>query len=185
VDPSAGAGPDWTKNNRDTQFYDGIKVQAVLNEIDGYDHGRTAQVGTPAIFGMNFQSVSTAEKLPTSPLAGVDARGGYVRRDGRWLPGPVLQDALAFVDASVGRRVDELARQGLTSSTTVIVSAKHGQSPIETNALRRIADGAIVDALNAAWTAQGHAGVLVSFAIDDDAMYMWLSDRSPSAFAWA
>ena len=69
------ARPDWTTNNRDTQFYDGIKVRAVLNEIDGHDHSGTAHVGVPAIFGMNFQSVSTAEKLPTSPIGGVEPAG--------------------------------------------------------------------------------------------------------------
>ena len=41
----------------------------MLNEIDGFDHSGTRQVGTPAIFGMNFQTVSTAEKLPTSRTA--------------------------------------------------------------------------------------------------------------------
>ena len=46
--------------------YDSYKVQAVLNEIDGYDHSRKTKVGVPAIFGMNFQTVSTAEKLLTS-----------------------------------------------------------------------------------------------------------------------
>jgi hypothetical protein len=46
--------------------YDAFKVQAVLNWIDGFNHSRTQHVGVPAIFGMNFQTVSTAEKLPTS-----------------------------------------------------------------------------------------------------------------------
>ena len=66
TDPSlpAGPGPDWTTNNRDTQFYDAIKVRAILNEIDGRDHSGRAHPGVPGIFGMNFQSVSTAEKLP-------------------------------------------------------------------------------------------------------------------------
>ena len=36
---------------------------------------------------MNFQSVSTAEKLPTSPLSGLTANGGYVRQHGTWVPG--------------------------------------------------------------------------------------------------
>jgi hypothetical protein len=187
TDPSlpGGPGPDWTKNNRDTQFYDGIKVQAVLNEIDGYDHARTSQVGTPAILGMNFQTVSTAEKLPTSPLGSQQARGGYVNHDGHWVPGPVLVDALGYVDAQIGRMLYELNRQGLMSSTTVIVSAKHGQSPIQASALKRIDDGRIVDALNAAWDAHGGTGPLVAFAIDDDAMYIWLTDRSPAALSFA
>ena len=78
-----------------------------------------------------------------------------------------------------------MGKQHLLASTTVILSAKHGQSPIEATALKRIDDGNIIDALNAAWKAQGGTSDLVSFAIDDDAMLMWLSDRSRSAFHFA
>jgi hypothetical protein len=60
------AGDDWTSDNAATRQYDSYKVQAILNEIDGFDHSRTSHVGVPGIFGMNFQTVSTAEKLPTS-----------------------------------------------------------------------------------------------------------------------
>ncbi len=188
TDPSlpAGAGPDWTQNNQDTQFYDAIKVRSVLNEIDGLDHSGAHAVGVPAILGMNFQSVSTAEKLPSSPLGGVAAAGGYVFEHGRWVPGPVLQDALGFVDRQVGRMLAEIAHRHLLGTTAVIVSAKHGQSPIQTTALKRIDDGNVIDALNAAWQAHtGTTGNLVAFSIDDDAMYMWLADRSPAALQFA
>jgi hypothetical protein len=181
----AGAGPDWTANNQDTQFYDEIKVDSIINEINGFDHSGTTKVGVPAIFGMNFQSVSTAEKLPTSPLSGLTQNGGYVRHHGAWVPGPVLQDALGFVDAQVGRMLYQLNRQGLLASTTLILSAKHGQSPIETSSLERIDDGKIIDAANTAWTAHGGAGKLIAFAIDDDGMYVWLGDRSPAAVQFA
>jgi Type I phosphodiesterase / nucleotide pyrophosphatase len=185
TDPSGGVGPDWTKNNKDTQFYDGIKVHSVLNEIDGLDHGGTQHVGVPAILGMNFQSVSTAEKLPTSPLNGSSQPGGYVLQGGQWVPGPVLQDALTFVDSQLGRMVAELSKEHLLAKTAIIVSAKHGQSPIETSSLLRIDDGNVIDALNAAWQAHGGTGDLVAFAIDDDAMYLWLNDGSPAAKTFA
>jgi Type I phosphodiesterase / nucleotide pyrophosphatase len=187
TDPTLPAGPgdDWTKNNRDTQFYDGIKVRATLNEIRGWDHSGTMPVGTPAIFGMNFQSVSTAQKLPESPIDGVEQRGGYIRRHGAWVPGPVLRDALRFVDRSVGSMVSALRARHLLDSTTIIVSAKHGQSPIETTALKRIDDGVILGALDAAWTARGHSAPLVAAASDDDSMYVWLTDRSRRAIGFA
>ena len=187
TDPSLPAGPgaDFTANNADTQFYDSIKVEAVLNEIDGLDHGGSVAVGVPAIFGMNFQSVSTAQKLPASPVGGLSQAGGYLREHGCWVPGPVLTDALGFVDAQVGRMLYLLGRQRLLETTTVILSAKHGQSPIETSALKRIDDGKVVDALNAAWKAHGGKGDLVAFAINDDAMYLWLSDRSTDAISFA
>src|SRR5439155_17165854 len=46
----------------------------------------------------------------------------------------------------------------------------------------RVPDGPIIDGINAAWTA-AHPGTrdLVSFAVDDDVMLMWLSDRSQAA----
>jgi Type I phosphodiesterase / nucleotide pyrophosphatase len=173
------AGDDWTKVNTLTQQYDGYKVQAVLNQIDGYDHSRSVKLGTPAIFGMNFQSVSTGQKLPTSG----GQPGGYLA-DGV-TPGPVLAGALSFVDTQIGRFVAELATRGLTRHTAIIISAKHGQSPTVPAQLTRIPDGPIIDALNAAWVAAGHTGPLVSFAIDDDGVLMWLSDRSPTGTGFA
>ncbi|MFF5291039.1 alkaline phosphatase family protein [Paractinoplanes globisporus] len=173
------AGDDWTSVNRLTQQYDGYKVRAVLNEIDGYDHSRSVKLGTPAVFGMNFQTVSTAQKLPAS-----DGQAGGYEADGR-TPGPVLSSALDFVDSQLGRLTTELTRQHLADRTTIIVSAKHGQSPTAPAQLTRIDDGAIVDALNAAWNTAGHAGPLVAFAIDDDTVVMWLTDRSAAAATFA
>ncbi len=173
------AGADWTSDNALTQQYDGYKVRAVLNQIDGYDHSRSVKLGTPAIFGMNFQSVSTAQKLPTSG----GQPGGYLA-DGV-TPGPVLAGALSFVDTQVGRFVAELKARGLGDDTAVIVSAKHGQSPTVPAQLTRIPDGPIIDALNAAWDAAGHTGPLVAFAVDDDAMLIWLTDRSTAATGFA
>src|SRR5215472_4036121 len=69
--PTIGSPIDWTKDNQLTMQYDCYKVQAVLNEINGYDHSGTTKLGTPAIFGMNFQTVSTPQKLASSDgLAG-------------------------------------------------------------------------------------------------------------------
>jgi hypothetical protein len=173
------AGHDWTQVNRLTQQYDGYKVRAVLNQIDGYDHSRSVKLGVPAVFGMNFQTVSTAQKLPAS-----DGQAGGYLADGR-TPGPVLSAALDFVDAQVGRFTAELAGQHLAGRTTIIVSAKHGQSPTDPARLARIDDGAVIDGLNAAWTAAGHTGDLVAFAVDDDTMLIWLTDRSAAATAFA
>ena len=61
------AGDDWTTDNALTQEYDSTKVAAILNEINGFDHSGAHRVGTPAIFGMNFQTVSTAAEAPASP----------------------------------------------------------------------------------------------------------------------
>ena len=168
------AGNDWTQDNGLTQIYDSFKVQAMINEINGFDHSGTRSVGTPAIFGMNFQTVSTAEKLPT---------GGYMA-DGI-TPSGLLAGAFDYIDHQIGAMEAALKHRGVAGSTTIILSAKHGQSPINPNQLTRISDGAIIDAMNAAWKAAGHSGDLVAFAINDDGWLMWTNDRSPAATTFA
>jgi hypothetical protein len=174
------AGNDWTTDNAATMQYDSYKVQAVLNWIDGLDHSGRRHPGVPAIFGMNFQTVSTAEKLPTSD----GLTGGYL--PGGTTPGPLLVRALNYINTEVGKMVAEIQAQGLADSTAIILSAKHGQSPTDPNDLARVDDGPIIDGINAAWTA-AHPGAsgLVSFATDDDGMLLWLSDRSQAAANFA
>jgi hypothetical protein len=101
--PADPTQPDWTTDNLLTQKYDAYKVQAVINWINGHSHDGSGNPGTPAIFGMNFQTVSTGQKLPMSntegDMSGM-AKGGYLA-DGA-TPGPVLTNALDFVDKSLG-----------------------------------------------------------------------------------
>jgi len=177
------AGNDWTSVNSLTRQYDDYKVQAVLNEIRGDDHSGTRAVGVPAIFGMNFQSVSTAEKLPTS-----DGQVGGYNASGT-VPGPLLQSALAFVDRELTTIDRALKDAGEHGSTTVILSAKHGQSPQDSRSLKRINDGTVIDGLNAAW-ATAHPDApqpLVAASLNDDGMLLWFSngDRSGQADAFA
>src|SRR4029077_13645437 len=182
---------DWTTDNLSTQQYDGYKVKAVLNWIEGHTHDGSGNPGTPAIFGMNFQSVSTGQKLPTSrtegDLSGTSA-GGYLA-DG-FTPGPGLRNALNFLDESLGKMVNALQGHGLLEHTAIIVWAKHGQSPMNIAALNRIKDGTIIDALNHAWNIAHQGGnpnatPLVAFGVDDDGMILWLNDRSKIATDFA
>jgi len=156
--------------------YDSYKVQAVLNEIDGYDHSGKHNVGVPGIFGLNFQTVSTAQKLPTSD----GLTGGYL--PGGKVPGPLLVRALNYINTQIGAMVARIQAQGLAGSTAIIISAKHGQSPTDPGDLARVPDSPIVSAINAAWTAAHPAAkALVIFSTDDDGMLWWLSDRSQAA----
>jgi hypothetical protein len=187
ANPQAPTDPnqnDWTTDNLLTQQYDGYKVTAVLNWIQGHNHDGSGNQGTPAIFGMNFQSVSTGQKLPTSKTEGDPsgtAHGGYLA-DG-FTPGPVLRNALTFVDQSLGSMVSALQERGLREHTAIIISAKHGQSPMNIAALNRINDGMIIDALNLAWGNTQQP--LVAFGVDDDGMLLWLNDRSRAATDFA
>ncbi|WP_223692752.1 alkaline phosphatase family protein [Leifsonia poae] len=171
---------DWTTDNAATQQYDGYKVQAVVNEIHGKDHSGAKAAAVPAIFGMNFQAVSTAQKLPTSD----GLTGGYLT--GGAVPAALLSRALDFVDTSVSSFESALKATGHLNDTAIILSAKHGQSPTDPAALKRVPDGPIIAGLNAAWKAtHPTAADLVTFSTDDDIMQLWLSDRSPAATGFA
>jgi hypothetical protein len=103
---------DYTTCMPSVMAYDDVKVQAVINEIDGKtsDGGKSARV--PTILGMNFQAVSVGEKLPV---------GGY--QDADATPSALLESAIAHVDASLGRMLAELKAKHLYDSTVVIVTA--------------------------------------------------------------
>jgi arylsulfatase A-like enzyme len=156
--------------------YDSYKVQAVVNEIDGYNHSRTSHVGVPALFGMNFQTVTTAEQQPTSD----GLTGGYL--PGGKVPGPLLVRALNYVDTEIGVMVAQIRAQGLASSTAIIITSKQGQSPTNPNDFKRVNDAPIMAAVDAAWAkAHPHTAPLVVYTSDDDVMLWWLSNRSQAA----
>ncbi len=185
---------DWAHIEAATKQYDGYKVSAVLHEIDGRDHSGTHRVGTPAVFGMNFQVVSVAQKIRSTPttLVGPDAKGdyttsapqpgGYQRVNGKLVPGPVVASALDNVDAQLGRMVSEIHKDGLADSTTIIVTAKHGQSPVDPATLITVQDGPIITAVNAAWQKTHPANTkLIVAGTDDDLWQSYLSDNSQDA----
>jgi hypothetical protein len=198
VEPNGVPYPDdgaWTDDNAATKQYDSYKVQAVINWINGYGHsGKGPKVGTPAIYGMNFQVVSTAEKLKSSPavLLGPNAKGkytlgptlpgGYVTVNGQQVPGPLLQSALDYVNNALQRMVNTIQADGEAGSTAIILTAKHGQSPLNDSQLQRINDAPIITAVNTAW-AKLHPSnkTLVVQEADDDGLLWWLSDRSQAA----
>lgn len=173
------AGHDWSEVNSLTQRYDHFKVRAVLNEIRGYDHSGRRHVGTPGVFGMNFQSLSTAQKLPTS-----NGRAGGYNATGT-APGPVVKSALNYVDREVGSMLAALRQTHQLRSTTIILSAKHGQSPMDRHSLKRIDDGAVIDALNAAWKDQhpNRPQPLVAASLNDDGMLLWFTRGDRNAMA--
>ena len=116
----------WTNSFQNIQCYDTLKVNAILNEIDGKNHLGTKRTEVPTIFGMNFQAVSVGQKLVE---ASNGVTGGYL--DAAATPSPALLNEIQFVDASIGAWVGELKAKGLYDSTMIVITAKHGQSPID------------------------------------------------------
>ncbi|MEH2312861.1 MAG: alkaline phosphatase family protein [Nostoc sp.] len=149
-----------TKSTSLTEAYDDLKVNALLNQIVGKDSQGITNPGTPAIFGMNFQALSVAQKDASSD--------GGIAADGT--PSPGFVDALQHTDASIGNIVNALKQQNLFDSTLVVLTAKHGQNPREGTATL-ISENTFTDVLE-------KAGITVNQATQDDIGLFWLADQS-------
>jgi hypothetical protein len=132
-------GGDWTTSFVEIRCYDQLKVNAVLNWIKGKTHLGGSNAPVPVIFGMNFQAVSVGQKLvqkqstASAPVncASPTICGGYTDAAGD--PTPNMLNEIEFVDSAIGQMVTALKGQGLFESTTIIITAKHGQSPVDTH----------------------------------------------------
>ena len=122
----------WNSSFENIQCYDAIKVYALLNEIAGKTHGGKQAV-VPAVFGMNFQSVYVGQSVNE---AGV-AVGGY--KNAAALPSAELLQEIEYVDTCIGVIVNALKTNGIYNDTLLIITAKHGESPIDPT--RYVADG--------------------------------------------
>lgn len=118
------ASGDWTTSFHDIRCYDTLKVNAILNEISGNNHLGTAKTKRPTLLGMNFQAVSVGQKLIANGV-----KGGYL--DAQGTPSAELLTEIEFVDASIGEMVSALKANGIFKSTLIVITAKHGQSPID------------------------------------------------------
>lgn len=155
---------DTTKGFHSVQRNDLRKVEAVLNEITGLDSTGKSKVGVPTIFGMNFQAVSVGQKLATGNSADKDDDGlvgGYADAAGR-TPNNGLRSGLDFVDGQIGAFVAALKKAHIYADTLIIISAKHGQSPID-HALRKQVDDGPYGATPG-----------VAQVTDDDVALVWL-----------
>lgn len=130
-DPAADL-TSWTNSFVNIQCYDALKVKALLNQIAGKTHsGGAARI--PTIFGMNFQAVYIGQSL-NEAAAG---KGGYQNAAG--LPSAALLEDIESVDNAIGDIVNALKDAGIYEKTLIIITAKHGESPIDPT--RYLADG--------------------------------------------
>ena len=170
---------DWTTSFQNIRCYDSLKVQATINQINGKTHDGIGPVPVPTLFGMNFQAVSVGEKLveyhpnPSSPIV-----GGY--SDALGTPSGELLSEIEFVDASIGKILAALSKRKLLDSTLIIISAKHGQSPIDPNRVLRIPADNPSDQSPATIL-----GSIVAQSDEDDVSLIWLSDQTQTASAAA
>jgi hypothetical protein len=122
------AGGDYTTSFDNIQCYDQLKVNGILNQIDGMTHDRKMPARTPNLFGMNFQAVSVGQKLIEKTLT-PHVRGGYLDNSGT--PSAALVSEIRYVDSAIGSMVSELKARGRYDNTLIVITAKHGQSPVD------------------------------------------------------
>jgi Type I phosphodiesterase / nucleotide pyrophosphatase len=129
LDPTAMSSSNaWTDSFQNIQCYDTLKVNAIVNQINGRTHNGMASAPVPTIFGMNFQAVSVGEKLIEKQLS---LTGGYL--DSIGTPTPSLLSEIQFVDTSIGKMISALKSAGVYRSTLIVITAKHGQSPVDSS----------------------------------------------------
>jgi hypothetical protein len=175
-DPGAAQSTNaWTDSFQNIRCYDQYKVQAVLNWINGFWHDGVTPAQVPNLFGMNFQAVSVGQKLVEKSLG---LTGGYVDVEGT--PSDSLFAEIQYVDGAIGQMVTALRNNGLLDSTLIIVSAKHGQSPIDINRVLRIpGDVATDEPPSQILSPLGVGpGLPVAQADEDDISMLWLTDQS-------
>lgn len=145
-----------------TERYDQSKVGALINEIHGFRHDGKTPAPVPTLFGLNLQAVNVGQKL-----------AGYADAQGD--PSPLLERALVHSDRLIGRIVAALREENLLDSTLLVVTAKHGNGPIDPKALRR------VDKKQLSGTIERAApGALAQITADQVAL-IWLRDETRTA----
>ena len=121
---TANAPSAWNASFANIQCYDSLKVSALLNEIAGKTHNGAA-AKKPAVFGMNFQAVYVGQSVSETGVG----NGGY--QNAAALPSTELLQEIQFVDAAIGDIVAALKKSSIYDDTLLIVTAKHGDSPID------------------------------------------------------
>jgi Type I phosphodiesterase / nucleotide pyrophosphatase len=188
-----------------THENDHLKTIGIINQIHGLTHDGKPAKGVPTVFGTDYQAVSVGQKVShdtpdrscINPSTAADAArlsgqpGGYL--DGSGTPTDVLTYALDKVDSDLDLIVDALKQQNLYESTLMVVTAKHGQSPI--NPVKVNKPGHFADLVagltptNSAETAAKKAMNIANncgsgpcgFVQDDDIALIWLQDQTQTA----
>ncbi|CAG8746506.1 3538_t:CDS:2 [Racocetra persica] len=165
--PEIASLPDKT-NLTQVEPYDNYHTVSILNWIDGKTHdGKPFSV--PNIFGGNFQSLSVAQKSSSNVTGFI---GGYV--DANATPADQVKNALNYIDGILGKFINELKTKNLHDDTIIVISAKHGQSPIDRTLFKKIDPQLLNDTIG--------ADKLNQITTDDVAL-IWLKNHSDSKTA--
>jgi hypothetical protein len=145
-----------------TIVQDDKRMKALLNNIAGKDHSGTKQIGIPKLMGVTLIAVNVAQKL-----------AGY--RDTDATPTDGLTKGMDYLDHQVGRIQEALARADIAESTMIVLTAKHGNSPIDVAKRKIISEPEFCGLIDQ--VEKGLAGQCVV----DTVGLIWLKDQSKTA----
>jgi hypothetical protein len=184
---AVAASNAWTDSFQNIQCYDQLKVNAVINWINGKTHNGKANAPRPNLLGMNFQVVSVGQKLIENQL---NLTGGYL--DSIGTPSPSLLGEIKFADASIGAMVDALKKNKIYDSTLIVITAKHGQSPIDSARYLGISNSTgdpittspatILDGLSCLPMSESPSGPGIG-PTEDDVSLVWLNSSCTTSYA--
>jgi hypothetical protein len=170
-----GALVDSSKGERITkqvslsQVYDDMRLAALTNQMSGFDTRRLVAAPTPAIYGMNFIGLNTAEK---------DSSGGIsLDSSGNEVVSPLMASGLAHVDESFRQIMGNLRGFGQANNTLVILTSHNGNSPRVGAAVQLPGDYLT--------TPLAADGIGVKQVTQDDSALVWLNDANQTAKAAA
>jgi phosphate transport system substrate-binding protein len=97
---------------------DDKRMKALLNNIAGKDHTGARQIGIPKLMGVTLITVNVSQKIT-----------GYQDTDAT--PTAGVTQGMDYLDAQMGRIETALKQQSIDGSTMIVLTAKHGNSPID------------------------------------------------------
>lgn len=142
-----------------TEAYDRSKVEGLINEIKGLQHDGKQPAPVPALMGLNLQAVNVGQKL-----------SGYMSASGK--PSDQIENALLNCDQLIGQVTTALEKQNLLDSTLIVVTAKHGNGPINPRTLRRIDKHKLINVIES-----DAPGTLMHVTSDRSAL-IWIKEEA-------
>ena len=141
---------------------DDKRMRALLNNIAGKDHTGTRVIGIPKLMGVTLITVNVAQKI-----------AGYKNTDAA--PSAGVTQAMDYLDGQMGRITAALRQAGIEDTTAIILTAKHGNTPIDI-AKRKIYSEPEFCALPEKVT----KGITAQCVVDTVGL-IWLKDQSRTA----
>jgi phosphate transport system substrate-binding protein len=141
---------------------DDKRMRALLNNIAGKDHSGARTIGVPKLMGVTLITVNVAQKL-----------AGYKNTDAA--PSAGVTQAMDHLDAQLSRIGGALKQAGIEDNTAIILSAKHGNTPIDVSKRKIYSEPGFC-----ALAEQVEKGITAQCVVDTVGL-IWLKDQSRTA----